>query len=135
MLADRIFSAASSDASVSRRQDVYRKLDHHKLLSSAERWVRQAACDAGICEQDIKLAEFCGRLLDRGFRRGDVGRVGDGGERVRAEFFGGRLQGHPIAPGDRNLRALGNEHPRGRKADAAVAPGDQRCLVRKSHDA
>lgn len=39
---------AFSHAKISRARDDYRKLDHEKLLNSAEEWVRRSACDFGI---------------------------------------------------------------------------------------
>ena len=39
---------AFGHATVSRGRDEYRKLDHAALLTSAEKWIRQAACDVGI---------------------------------------------------------------------------------------
>ena len=59
---------------------------------------RRAAGDAGIGKHDVEFAEFFDRLLDRRFGRRDVGGVGDDRERVRPEFFGGRLQRRLFRP-------------------------------------
>ena len=94
---------------------------------------RRAARDAGIGEQDVVLAEFFGPLPDRGFGGGDVGGVGHDRERVRTQLLRGRIERRLISPCYDDLGALGHEQSCGRQPDAAVAPRDQRRLVREPH--
>src|SRR5262249_13468584 len=49
------------------------------------------------------------------------------------ELFGRRIQRRLIAPGDDDACALGHEQFRGGEPNAAVAAGDQRCLVLEPH--
>jgi len=60
---------------------------------------RRIAGDAGIGEQDVELAEFFDRALDRLFGRRDIGGVGDQRERVRSQFLRRGLERRLISPG------------------------------------
>src|SRR6202008_2072223 len=84
-------------------------------------------------EYDVELAEFFHRLLDRLFGRRDVGGVGDQRQRVGPEFVRRGLQRRPVPSGYGDLGPLGHEQPGGREPDAAVAAGNERRPVRKSH--
>ena len=107
--------------------------DH--LLKGFERGgaKRRAARDAGIGENDVELAEFRNRLLNRSFRRRDVGGIGDDGERIRPKFLRSRFQRLLVAPCDSDPRPLGHEQFCGRKANAAVSTRYERRLVREPH--
>src|SRR3546814_9168188 len=56
------------------------------------------------------------------------------GNGVGAELLQRGIQRGPVAAGDGDPRALGDEGFRGGQADAAVAAGDQRRLGLQSHD-
>ena len=94
---------------------------------------RRAARDAGIGKNDVEFAEFRNRLLDRSFRRRDVGGVGNDGDRVRPEFLRSRLQRLLVAPCYRDPRALRHEQFGCRKANAAVSASNECRLFRQSH--
>jgi NAD(P)H:quinone oxidoreductase type IV len=70
---------------------------------------------------------------DRSGERIVVGDICAHCEDARAEFGGGGIERGLVAAGDRDARALGQEGPRGGKAQAAIAAGDQRRLVGKPH--
>ena len=55
------------------------------------------------------LPNFLDRLLDRRFRRRDVGGIGDNRKRVRPEFLRRRLQRRLVPPGDDDAGALLHE--------------------------
>jgi len=94
---------------------------------------RRRARNAGIGEHNIEPAERFDGGGDGALGRGDIGRVGLDRQQIGAQFPGDRVEPCPIAAGDRDLRALGDEQARRGKTDAAVAAGDQRRLVREPH--
>ena len=87
---------------------------------------RHVAEDAGVGERDVELAHQR-HGVGHG---GGVGDVGHGG--LHPELVRERVEAVGVDVREDHPRALGDEAPRGRRADAARGAGDERGLVLES---
>ena len=102
------------------------EFEHHRLVPGGLRRVlRQGAGQAGVIDQNIDAAEIGQHGRGQCRRAVVVGQVG----RHPGGLEGAQIVGAPCA--DRQLRALGRQHPGDANADAGAGPGDQGDFVVK----
>src|SRR3984893_6278590 len=82
------------------------------------------ACDAGIVDEDVDLAERFQRFVAGLFHRGEIGNVALEGADGRADFLRGPFREGQVVIPDRDLRAGGDEALGDRAPKTLRAAGD-----------
>ncbi len=90
---------------------------------------RRCAADAGIGEDNVKIAKLFSRFSESFLRGCNIGHVDLQRQHVATKSFDGGGKGLWIAAGNGDLGAFVDEDAGGGKADAAVSAGDDGNFV------